>query len=41
MERSYSAARSVAAELDRLALAERRHVTIPLARRVLEAWEGQ
>ena len=40
MERSYAAARGVAAELDRLALAERRQVTIPLARRVLLGCDG-
>ena len=37
MERSYSTARSLAAEIDRLALAEKRQVTIPLARRALSA----
>lgn len=35
MERSFSAARSIAAEIDRLALAEQRQVTIPLARLAL------
>ncbi len=40
MERSYSAARSIAAEIDRLTLAERRQVTIPLARLALSAEEG-
>ena len=40
MERSYSAARSLAAEIDRLALAEKRQVTIPLARLALSAQEG-
>ncbi len=41
MERSYAAARGIAAELDRLALAERRQVTIPLARRILSARKGR
>jgi len=41
MERSYSVARGIAAELDRLSLAERRQVTVPLARRVLSEWEGR
>ncbi|MDP7642560.1 MAG: DnaA/Hda family protein [Alphaproteobacteria bacterium] len=40
MERSYSAARFIAAEIDRLALAERRQVTIPLARLALGAEQG-
>ena len=40
MERSYEAARTLAAEIDRLALAERRQVTIPLARLALSAQEG-
>ncbi len=40
MERSYAAARILAAEIDRLALAERRQVTIPLARLALSAQEG-
>ncbi len=40
MERSYLAARTVARELDRLALAERRQVTIPLAKIVLATVGG-
>jgi chromosomal replication initiation ATPase DnaA len=36
MERSFDAARRTVAALDRMALAERRTVTVPLARRVLE-----
>ncbi len=37
MERSFSAARDLVRELDRLALAERKRVTVPVARRVLAA----
>ena len=37
MERSFSAARELVRELDRLALAERKRVTVPIARRVLAA----
>lgn len=40
MERSFSAARSIAAEIDRLALAERRQVTVPLAKLALAEAEG-
>jgi chromosomal replication initiation ATPase DnaA len=36
MERSFAAAHRLVAALDRLALAERRRVTVPVARRVLE-----
>ena len=36
MERSFEAARAVAAALDRAALARRRPITVPLAREVLE-----
>ncbi len=36
MERSFDAARRVVAALDAAALAERRNITVPLARRVLE-----
>ena len=36
MERSFAAIASVVAALDRLSLAERRNITVPLARRVLE-----
>ena len=36
MERSFAAARTLVARLDRAALAERRAVTVPLARAVLE-----
>jgi DnaA regulatory inactivator Hda len=39
MERSFAAARALVAALDRAALAERRAVTVPLARRVLEGYE--
>ncbi|MDA0230559.1 MAG: DnaA/Hda family protein [Proteobacteria bacterium] len=41
MERSFSAARSIAAEIDRLALAEQRQITIPLARLALAEAEGR
>ena len=37
MERSFDAARALVAELDRAALANRREVTVPLARQVLAA----
>lgn len=37
MERSFAAARDLVRELDRLALAERKRVTVPVARRVLAA----
>jgi chromosomal replication initiation ATPase DnaA len=40
MERSFIAARNIADEIDRLALAEQRQVTIPLARRVLAEFGG-
>ena len=40
MERSFAAARDIAAEIDRLALAEQRQVTIPLARLALVETEG-
>lgn len=36
MERSFAAARAVVAAADRLSLAERRPVTVPLARRILD-----
>ncbi len=36
MERSFAAARSMVAAIDNLALAERRNITVPLVRRVLE-----
>ncbi len=36
MERSFAAARSMVAAIDDLALAERRNITVPLVRRVLE-----
>lgn len=36
MERSFAAARAVVAALDARALAERRNITVPLARRVLD-----
>ena len=39
MERSFAAARALAAALDRAALARRRSITVPLARSVLEAGE--
>jgi DnaA regulatory inactivator Hda len=39
MERSFAAARALVAALDRASLADRRAVTIPLARRVLEGYE--
>ena len=39
MERSFAAARALVAALDRASLAERRAVTVPLARRVLEGYE--
>ncbi len=39
MERSFAAARTLVAALDRASLADRRAVTIPLARRVLEGYE--
>jgi DnaA regulatory inactivator Hda len=38
MERSFAAARSLAAKLDELALAEKRAITLPLAKKVLEAY---
>ena len=41
MERSFSAARGIAAEIDRLALAEQRQVTIPLAKLALAETEGR
>ena len=40
MERSFLAARTIAHEIDRAALAERRQVTIPLAKAVLAAVGG-
>jgi len=40
MERSFFAARGIAQEIDRMALAERRQVTIPLAKSVLSAMGG-
>ena len=40
MERSFSAARGLAAEIDRIALAEQRQVTIPLARLALSGTGG-
>ena len=40
MERSFSAARGLAAEIDRIALAEQRQVTIPLARLALSGTSG-
>ena len=39
MERSFSEASRLVAALDRAALAEKRRITVPLARRVLEALE--
>ena len=36
MERSFGAARRLVAALDAAALAERRNITVPLARQVLE-----
>jgi DnaA regulatory inactivator Hda len=39
MERSFAAARTLVAALDRASLAEGRAVTVPLARRVLEGYE--
>ncbi len=39
MERSFAAARALVAALDRASLADRRPVTVPLARRVLEGYE--
>ena len=39
MERSFAAARSLVAALDRASLAEGRAVTVPLARQVLEGYE--
>ncbi len=39
MERSFAAARALVAALDRASLAERRALTVPLARRVLEGHE--
>lgn len=41
MERSFSAARAIVEELDRAGLAERRGITVPLARQVLSALEEQ
>ena len=41
MERSFSTARMIADEIDRLALAERRQVTIPLVKLVLSAVSGK
>lgn len=40
MERSFDAARSIVAGLDRMGLAERRGVTVPLAREVLRQLEN-
>lgn len=40
MERSFAAVRALVAALDRASLAERRDITIPLARRVLEELQG-
>ncbi len=37
MERSFAAARAAVERIDRLSLAERRNVTVPLARRVLDS----
>jgi len=41
MERSFHAARKIAEEIDRVALAERRQVTIPLAKSVLAALDAE
>lgn len=40
MERSFAAARAAVERIDHLSLAERRRVTVPLARRVLDSQEG-
>ena len=40
MERSFLAARMIAREIDRVALAERRHVTIPLAKIILSMMDA-
>ncbi len=40
MERSFAAVRALVAALDRASLAERRDITIPLARRVLDDIQG-
>ena len=39
MERSFAAARAMVGAIDDLALAERRNITVPLVRRVLETEE--
>lgn len=41
MERSFAMARDLVRETDRMALAERRRVTVPLARRALENLAGE
>jgi chromosomal replication initiation ATPase DnaA len=41
MERSFEAARALVAALDRVSLADRRAVTVPLAGRVLEQYESR
>ncbi len=41
MERSFAMARSLVAALDRAALAERRPITVPLARQVLASFEAE
>jgi chromosomal replication initiation ATPase DnaA len=40
LERSFLAARMIAREIDRVALAERRHVTIPLAKIILSMMDA-
>ncbi len=41
MERSFDAARAIVGDLDRMALAGRRNITVPLARQVLKQREDQ
>ncbi len=41
MERSFEAARALVAALDRASLADRRALTVPLARRVLEEYDSR
>ncbi len=40
MERSFEAAREMVAAIDALALSQRRNITMPLVRKVLENLEG-
>jgi len=41
MERSFAAAQALVAAIDDLALSERRDITVPLVKRVLEAMQGE